>query len=158
MCTALPGPSGVSAALSIAWGVPEAPQDLQPGPPHAQQHKAARGGLLRCSWHGSAWASSSPAPSGGWHELAVSSKQPGQGLPAWQGDGIEQQRCQQVTSVPGRPRARSMQCASVAMAGVRHLPSMQGRALGKTSSAMGMGGSGHAAGTSPLSLSPFPTQ
>ena len=129
----------MSVALTFAWGVPAAPQDLQPGHPHAQQHKAARGGLLRCSWHGSAWASSSPAPSGGWHKLAVPSKQPGQGLPAWQGDGIEQQRCQQVTSMPGRPHARSIQSASVAMAGVWHFSSMQGRALGKTSSALGMG-------------------
>ena len=49
-----------------------------------------------------ALASSSLAPSGSWHKLAVPSRRFGQGLPAWQGDSLEQQR-------RGLPCARSPQ-------------------------------------------------
>lgn len=63
--------------------------------------------------------------------------------------------------VPDRPRARPMQCASIAMACVWHLPSHRVRTLQRTihcPDPRAWAGPGHAGGAILVSLAPFPTQ
>lgn len=55
-----------------------------------------------------ALASSSLAPSRNWYELAVPSGKFGQGVPAWQGNSLEEQGC-------GLPHAKSPQSQANAM-------------------------------------------